>query len=438
MTKPQRENIGRLIEKISRRTSTENLIAFVADNFGMLLACQKVVDFKENPAAGDRRWFEQKCRDFRILPQILEKECERLLSIFQPGLAQDEQYSLLGLTPLASIAEVKSAYHKLSFRYHPDSAAAAASGDQDNSEKFIAICRAYKKITQAQETLNAGVDAENIPWQKEFRPRISKRRQQKRKAFFLITAIAACLLIISFSATRSYRNRAMLKSLGQSSGTAAVKSRPQPVAVAVAPEIKAKPEKPVQVAAASPAPRPLPDPAKDVSELPRPQKIRKSKSAATIQSPVKKTSPEKITPKAKPLPSVTRVKKTVLPKPVPVDHVSESLRPRPKPVQPVPVTPPSVPVKVAAVASTESLKIAVATPPSPKVHKVKKTAPPVPVKVAVTIPPAPIVVSVPKAKPIPKPVKVAAVAAVKMPTPAVLPLRDRVNSFLSAYTDTYR
>ncbi len=341
MTEQQRENIGRLIEKVSRRTSTEDLIAFVADNFGMLHACQKVVEFKEIQDAAARTWFEQKCRDFRILPQVLEKECERLLSIFQPGLAQDEQYSLLDLTPLASIAEVKSAYHKLSFRYHPDSGAAAASGDQDNSEKFIAICRAYKKITQAQETLNAGVDAENIPWQKEFRPRISKRRQQKRKAFFLITAIAVCLLIVSFSATRSYRNKAMLKSLGQSSGTAVAKSRPQPVPVAVpaAPEIKAKPEKPVQVAA---------------------------------------------------------------------------------------VTPPPVPVKVAA-----------ATSPLPKVHKVKKTVPPAPVKVAAVIPPAPIVVPAPKPKPVPKPVKVATVAVVKKPTPVVLPLRDRVNTFLSAYTDTY-
>jgi len=226
----QRENISRLIEKVSRRTSTENLIAFVADNFGMLLACQKVVDFKETPDAAARTWFEQKCRDFRITPRVLQNECERLLSIFQPGLAQDEQYSLLGLTPLASIAEVKSAYHKLSFRYHPDSAAAGASGDNDNGEKFIAICRAYKKITQAQESLNADVDqAGNIPWQHELRPRVAKRRQPKRKAFFLITAIAAGLLIVTFSATRSYRNRAMLKSLGQSSGTAAVKSRPQPV-----------------------------------------------------------------------------------------------------------------------------------------------------------------------------------------------------------------
>jgi len=353
MTKPQRENISRLIEKVSRRTSTEDLIAFVADNFGMLLACQKVVDFREASATEERTWFEQQCHDLRIAPPVLQNECERILSIFQPGLAEDEQYSLLGLTPLASIAEVKSAYHKLSFRYHPDSAAVAADEDKaENAEKFIAICRAYKKIAQAQENLNAGAKrAGNIPWQHEARPRSPQRRQQKRKAILLIAAIAVFLLIISFSATHHYRKKAMLKSLGQSSGTvAAVKSRPrpisaappavakseksQPVKVAAAPETAAKSEnhekpQPVKVAAVIP-PAPVSHPetepveVKSKAAVPAPRTPPPPVKVAAAAEPVKAEKSVKVTKVAKVAPAASRASK---PEPVkPLSASSASIR----------------------------------------------------------------------------------------------------------------
>jgi len=469
MTKSQRENISRLIEKVSRRTSTEDLIAFVADNFGMLDACRKVVGFREAAATEERTWFEQQCHDLRIAPPVLQNECERILSIFQPGLAEDEQYSLLGLTPLASIAEVKSAYHKLSFRYHPDSAADDAD-KVENAEKFIAICRAYKKISQAQENLNAGAGrAENIPWQHEARPRHQKPRQQKRKAIFLIAAIAVFLLIISFTATHHYRKQAMLKSLSQSSGTvAAVKSRPRPLVVAskpvkvakaaapaaaakseksqsvkiaatVAPDTaakSAKPEKPqpVKVAAAIspaptpqsvPAPRPAPDKVKVKTAVPVPApRSEPVKAKPAVSLPAPKTSP----------PPVKVAVSTPPAAPKSVKKASTPPRPRkPEPVQAASVTRPPQPRKTPKKSQLKPHAVPPAKPISPKkvAHKAKPTPPPVKVATATSVAVAkPVAVAAPKPKP----------AAVSTPAPKTVslpPLRDRVNTFINAYTDTY-
>lgn len=454
MTKPQPETIDRLIEKIARHTSTEELIIFVADNFGMLAACEKAAALPESSDAGARTRFEQRCRKFSTTSSVVGKECERLLSIFQPGLAQDEQYELLGLTPLASIAEVKSAFHKLSFRYHPDSSAAADSGD--NAEKFIAVCRAYKKIMLAHENLKAEKSpVETLPWQSGSRPQNSKPQPQKRKAFILIAAITMVLLIVIFVAHRGYRKRAMLKSLGHSTTVAAVASRPQPQAkpepkpelkpepVAVspvsAPEVPTAaavtPEKPEPVKVAAIIPQPEPEAAPKTASPPKPEPVKVA--AATPVAPVvksRKTPPpvKKKTPSAKRTVKKTAVRKTVSPakteiKPAAVTKAS-SPKPAKKPVK----------VKLAAVAPADQVAKSdktIPTKPAPKPQPRKISHP----KKIASKPVVPVKKVASPARPKVKPVAVKKVAVAKpaSPAPSLPPLRERVNTFLTVYTDTY-
>lgn len=61
----------------------------------------------------------------------------------------ESYYTILGLTPSASIADIKKAYRTLAKKYHPD-----VNKDPEADEKFIAINEAYRCLLNLRKGIN--------------------------------------------------------------------------------------------------------------------------------------------------------------------------------------------------------------------------------------------------------------------------------------------
>lgn len=57
-----------------------------------------------------------------------------------------DPYNVLGVSPLASFSEIKSAYKKLCKKYHPDNQDDTGSS---NAEKFVEVSKAFKAISKS-------------------------------------------------------------------------------------------------------------------------------------------------------------------------------------------------------------------------------------------------------------------------------------------------
>jgi curved DNA-binding protein CbpA len=138
------DNISRLLKQLSRDYSTENTIAFVADNGGMLSSCKKILTLCRDGSEEIREWVQKECGKYGVQYGWFLQEAGQILQIFQSDDKQDDSYGILGLSSSASLDEVKRAYRKLTVQYHPDT---AGNAGRDTTEQFIRINKAYHTIT---------------------------------------------------------------------------------------------------------------------------------------------------------------------------------------------------------------------------------------------------------------------------------------------------
>ncbi|KAF3353582.1 Ankyrin repeat domain-containing protein 11 [Verticillium dahliae VDG1] len=70
-----------------------------------------------------------------------------LLSLVTIALCAEDYYNLLGIDKQASDREIKSAYRKLSKKYHPDK----NPGDETAKEKFVQVSEAYEALIDPEQ-----------------------------------------------------------------------------------------------------------------------------------------------------------------------------------------------------------------------------------------------------------------------------------------------
>ncbi|CRK43532.1 hypothetical protein BN1723_005708, partial [Verticillium longisporum] len=70
-----------------------------------------------------------------------------LLSLITIALCAEDYYNLLGIDKQASDREIKSAYRKLSKKYHPDK----NPGDETAKEKFVEVSEAYEALIDPEQ-----------------------------------------------------------------------------------------------------------------------------------------------------------------------------------------------------------------------------------------------------------------------------------------------
>lgn len=220
-------NISRLLKQLSRNSSTENTIAFVADNGGMLQSCQRILALCREGKEEPLEWLQKECVEYGVQYPYFLQEAGRILELFQPD-DKDDSYEILGLSPSASLAEVKSAYRKLTVQYHPDT---AGNADENNTERFVEINKAYHAITNTKNQESA----ETIPvstdhsWHYGKTERIAGRIN-KKVILWMLALILAAVLICALVA-QIYSQKVMIATL-QRSGSAFVPPAKKFLAVA--------------------------------------------------------------------------------------------------------------------------------------------------------------------------------------------------------------
>ncbi len=207
------DNISRLLKKLARDSSTENTIAFLADNGGMLQSCRNVLALCQEGNEETGAWLQKKCSEMGVQYLYFIQESTKILQLFEPNSEKNDSYAVLGLERFACLADIKRAYRRLSVQYHPDT---AGNKDRDTTERFIQINQAYHDLANARN-LNPVDDVSAIS-SPIWRYGKSKKRSKgiHRKALLwgtllVLASIVACILIAQI-----YSQKVMISTLHQS------------------------------------------------------------------------------------------------------------------------------------------------------------------------------------------------------------------------------
>lgn len=186
-----RERIREFVRLIALRTSTENLIRFVAEEDGMLASCRYFAGVGGNQ---DAAWLEQECRRKGLDPSILHLELRRVLTIFDPGVSAPEPFKMLDLDPGAELEEIRKAYRRLCMQYHPDT-----SSDGGDTGRFMQINAAYRRLMETRQT-----DADESPWlyresgESSAPERFGDNKRHIATIVTVVSALAAMAIAASF------------------------------------------------------------------------------------------------------------------------------------------------------------------------------------------------------------------------------------------------
>ncbi len=228
------DNISRLLKQLSRDSYTEDTIAFVADNGGMLSSCKKILTLCRDGSEEIREWVQKECGKYGVQYSYFLKEAGRILQIFQPEDEQGDSYGILGLPSSASLAEVKQAYRKLTVKYHPDT---AGNAGRDTTEQFIRINKAYHAITTSkrQDSVDGKSEGTSQSWRYGKTESVSGSRVNKKTIVWISVLILGLVLSCGLIA-QIYSQKVMVSTL-QHSGAAFVppakKSKVAPPLVAM-------------------------------------------------------------------------------------------------------------------------------------------------------------------------------------------------------------
>ncbi len=213
ITSQDKEHITRLIQQYAGNGSTEEMIAFVADNKGMLEVCDLIVTHNREGRQNTMTWIDERCYQDHVDVRGFLYEINQILSIFHPDQGADEYYTVLGLENGVGAEAIKQAYRKLSLRYHPDTATGAQSKETD----------AFVKITEAYHALMGIAKGEQVQkhspvssshWRPQQRKGISRKRRQK--IIIGASLFVGVMIVVIVIVSSDYRKRAMLAGLQQS------------------------------------------------------------------------------------------------------------------------------------------------------------------------------------------------------------------------------
>jgi hypothetical protein len=210
-------NISRLLKQLSRDSSTENTIAFFADNGGMLQSCKKILAFCGNGNEEVKEWLRKECDKHGVQYGFFLQAAGQVLQLFQQDDNKEDNYKILGLSTSADLDEVKRAYRKLSARYHPDTA--DKTEEENATEQFIRINKAYQAIMNSnqEEDILLSVMATNATPAWQYGNTHTVPGRTRKKTIFWISLLALLTVGASILISQIYSRKVMIATLHQNS-----------------------------------------------------------------------------------------------------------------------------------------------------------------------------------------------------------------------------
>ena len=213
MNSEQRQQIRDMVKMFSS-SSTESLIAFVAETDSMLAACQALLQSLDATGSASTEWLQRECSQEDVIFHEFLQELTKIVALFQTSRNVEDHYAILEVSADASLDEIKQAYRTLSRRYHPDTALPTY---RDNPEKFIAITKAYQALLSANSNDQQG---QNIQQENQWRRKKVRTitPEQRKKVFTWALGLFVVFMAISIIASMNFKKRAMLAGLKESRG----------------------------------------------------------------------------------------------------------------------------------------------------------------------------------------------------------------------------
>ena len=250
MNTREREHIGRLIQKFAAKAATDDLLILIAETDGLLAACKQLLAEAKDPVTA--AWLQSECEAAKTRPDQFLAEIEAILTVIKPGQEHTDLYALLELEPGAGREAIKRNYRRLSRRYHPET-----GGNGVDEDTFIRITQAYQRLMASAETTETELPTprrENSHWRNSVVAGSSDlRRTQKRRNVVVVALLSLALIFVSLLAARTYNSRVMMTGL-KNKGVAFVPPTPTTAATPTpkSPEVQAKQP---DHAAATPTPK---------------------------------------------------------------------------------------------------------------------------------------------------------------------------------------
>jgi DnaJ-domain-containing protein 1 len=211
ITSQDKELVARLIKNYASNTSTDRMLASIADNTGMLGACQLLLRKNNEDDREVLSWVDEQCYQRKVDLRNFLYEVQQVVSIFQPDQENDEYYLALGLEIGAGEKEIKEAYRELCLRYHPDT---TTLSDDEAATAFIEVNEAYRVLRNNVEKGRKHVirPTPSPHWSQENKTN-TVSASKKRRNIFWFSSLTFLMIVSSILAARSYQKKAMITGL---------------------------------------------------------------------------------------------------------------------------------------------------------------------------------------------------------------------------------
>lgn len=210
--------LARLLDELSRRWNTPDLIAYAADEQTRLLLLKALVspaseaDRKLARRAGEI--LRRRGRDPQKLRERLEPAAYALGMVSACDVPLDH-YELLGVSPSATPQEIRAAYRKKAFERHPDTARARGGDPAD----FVQLQAAYDTLMNPQNRAAYDGCRNHLGmWREEGRRNRAAAEDQgmpgrARWIGYRVTAIVGVLIIAAWVTSIAFEEWAMVETV---------------------------------------------------------------------------------------------------------------------------------------------------------------------------------------------------------------------------------
>ena len=189
------ELLTRFVRQVRCLTDTPSLIRLIATDAGYLMVCRAIVNDPLHRKQEIVRSIKTVCWiqgfDFHLLQQKLTPVA-RALGLTLSSNFQIDYYHLLGISLEAGNLEIKKAFRKKAYEFHPDTSAQG----HDDHEKFVRLKTAYQTLSDPVLRKHYDLSRQNLNRWYETPIQVTKTYRMGGAMFVLQLAVLILILVL--------------------------------------------------------------------------------------------------------------------------------------------------------------------------------------------------------------------------------------------------